>query len=162
MLLPAFFMILGVGYILDQLFIEEAEEGEAGFAAAPKQATAVATRQTLIPELGVMSAPPKPVTKAPVVPARPAAVQPAAAVRPAPVPTATPPRPFTANLRSPTNGAPVPPGRTVPPPNGVPPRPATAPRSSVNPAPYQPVDPTVPKRPPVAAKPAVTKPKEMP
>jgi exosortase len=30
MLLPAFFLILGVGYLLDKLFIEEADDGDAG------------------------------------------------------------------------------------------------------------------------------------
>ena len=159
MLLPAFFLILGVGYVLDQLFIEEAEEGEAGFVAAPKPAAAVATRETLIPALGVMSSAPKAIVTAPVVPARPAVVPPTVTQQPA---VATPPRPFTAaNLRPVTNGTPVSPGRKVPPQNGVAPRPITPPRSASTPPPYKPLDPTAPRRPPVI-KPTVTKPKDTP
>ncbi len=129
MLLPAFFLILGVGYVLDKMFIEEADEndmpqyaspgaitaaplrnfGTAAVAAAAKTAAMpsaipvapAAKVSAPSPVAAVPSKPLPPAQKPPTVPPRPAAPGPVAAAPLVRKPVAsTPPRPVTAaNLR---------------------------------------------------------------
>lgn len=97
MLLPAFFMILFVGYLLDRIFIEEADHRRlavarphsamVGAAMTPKVA-AIPARKSAIPSL---VGPATTRTAAPRTP--PKAVQPNGATAPAVRPVATPPRP---------------------------------------------------------------------
>jgi exosortase len=126
MLVPAFFLILLVGWVLDQIFIEEAEAPDASPAGNGPKVVAIPTRANMIP---VMTP----------APARPATVE---SKPPAPVaaPTATASR----------VAAPIPAPRpaTVPPPPAggklagmTPPRPRTAasmPRPSSNPSALRP------------------------
>jgi exosortase len=151
MLLPAFFLILGVGYVLDMMFIEEADEGEAGYPVTPK-AAAIAVRDSAIPAAGVMSAiaapvagvapvalrmapvasnqptvtaSPKP-SASPTTPPRPAAI-PARPMMTPPRPGIIPPRPMTAANPGPRSIPAAGPGtqRAVPPKSPTPPRPFT-------------------------------------
>ncbi len=139
MLLPAFFLILMVGGILEKVFIEEADDSpqnQKAFtprAATRQPAMAIAQRPAAIPPGPVTSPVTSPAlpARAPAYPAAPL-VSPAVPRRnpPTPPPPASglasgstpprpgggriPPRPSTAaNLR------PVPPGRPVPPQNSV-------------------------------------------
>jgi exosortase len=104
MLLPAFFMILAVGYLLDKIFIEEADDGRGG--SSPKVVAAVSPRRP-VDNTGAAAVPAQPLTArvipptaapaaplvAKVVSASPAPVAAAAAVpsvpAAAPVPSAT-------------------------------------------------------------------------
>jgi exosortase len=118
MLVPAFFLILLVGWVLDQLFIEEVDETPvvkpvtARVAAAPAvEAAAALSAPAIAAPAAVVAAPrPKVVAApapAPVVPAapKPAAPKPVAPKAPAPVPQATPkppaPKPAVAKPATP-------------------------------------------------------------
>jgi len=104
MLVPAFFLILLVGWLLDHLFIEEVDEAPAvktvaAPAAAPAAAAVVAAPRTTTtvapagpaPAARVAPKPPAPKPAAPK-PAAPAALTPQAAPKPAaPKPAAPPP-----------------------------------------------------------------------
>jgi exosortase len=146
MLLPAFFLILAVGYVLDKMFIEEADEGEAGYPVTPQPAVAITARVQAIPAVGTMSAIAPatgvaPVRPAPVIPKRPAVVAaPQAAMAPAVSrPQTTPPRPVTAANPRPratpaaVPGAPrmIPPRQSPAPASAVPPRPAAIPPNAM-------------------------------
>ncbi len=139
MLLPAFFMILGVGLLLDKLFIEEAEEGDADFRASPTSVSAIATRQEMIPALGVVSGVGAPV-QLPTAVTRPAPVSPAFAPQPAassakvaaPLPAKAPLR---AVLPATSSVPPASPPVTQP----MPPKPSIA----IPPRPYTPANPRV-------------------
>jgi exosortase len=88
MLLPAFFLILGVGYALDMMFIEEAEEGDADYKVMPKSVVAIETREEAIPALGRIAGVGAPTTMkaVTVLPAGPAkVVQPQVTASPASV-----------------------------------------------------------------------------
>jgi exosortase len=106
MLLPAFFLILLVAYLLDQLFIEEAEEGEAAYPAKPMVAAAIGARDSAIPALGTISA-----IAAPAV--APAA-QPRSVVPPAVAPPVTPAPATLASAPSATARSSVPPRPVMP------------------------------------------------
>jgi exosortase len=153
MLLPAFFLILFVGYLLDKMFIEEAEEGEVGGPIISRPVSAIATRQELIPAVGTMSsiASPATISAAPIV-NRPSA---APSVR-------------TAQIgQSPVVNKPVQPQPTRSLAGATPPRPVTAanprPRAAVSPrSPANPNPPKMPASPQASparvVKPAIGKP----
>ena len=101
MLVPAFFLILLVGWLLDQLFIEEVDEAPAvkmvaAPAAAPTAAAAVVAAQRTVASVAPAPAArvaPKPAAPKPAAP-KPAA--PAAPTQPAAPKPATPPTPAPA------------------------------------------------------------------
>jgi exosortase len=142
MLLPAFFLILGVGYLLDKLFIEEAEEGDADFRSTPKTVAGISVRDSAIPALGTISSIASPLAKAavaaPVVPAAPPAL-------PAPVT-----KPVT--VQKPVLAAPAPSpskGATAPSKPAIAPAPSTGPARVV----ASPASGTLPPRPVTPANP---------
>jgi exosortase len=170
MLIPAFFLILLVGWILDHIFIEEAEvrtatarmaqRPTAGIGEVPRRnvpVTAPATKPAAAPVAPKTTS--APVAKAPAPPAKPAAAPapaPAAKQPPpksvaGPVPPApakpqqpqaapTPPRP--AGAPGPKPAVPPRPGITPPRPSGVvPPRPISRPPQQPPPTKPGPQDP---------------------
>ena len=164
MLLPAFFLILGVGYLLDKLFIEEAEEDDA-YQNAPRAVAGIAARESVIPALGATSSVAAPAAAAVVPIALPKPVvttSSPAPVKPAPVkvvasrpPGTIPPRPMTQGSMTPANPRPAAAA------NGVPPRPVLSgqpmrmPPPPVNGVPRKSVDAArQPARPPVVPAPA--------
>jgi exosortase len=141
MLVPAFFMILAVGWILDQIFVEEADDSEgrsrtidpaSGLVVEIPRKGRVAALPARKPPVAPMAAPA--VAKAPVAPApAPAVAKPpvSAPPRPAVAPAVVPPRPATAVT-------PPRPGIIPPRPNLTPPRPGIVPPRPVNRPPQQP------------------------
>ncbi len=146
MLIPAFFMILMVGYVLDKLFIEEvdedAEPAPAGVVTIPHIQPTVVTPVAAAPTPAPVAAPkaPKPAAilepaKVAAIPARPAAIPPAAKPLPRPnmgvpvnprPPVVRPPNPAvrrppgTPPAAKPTPPAAPPPRKTPPPPGSNP------------------------------------------
>lgn len=134
MLLPAFFLILAVGYILDKLFIEETDgDVEGNRPLRPVAATSGGVKAGLVPAAAASFASPAPkvaaVSGVPVAAQTPAAkpvvVAAAPAAAPKPAAPAVAPKPVVAAPGSPTPAAakPAPPRAPAP----VPPRPVTAP-----------------------------------
>jgi exosortase len=126
MLLPAFFMILGVGYLLDKLFIEEAEnEPAAPTAVKPPPSTfALSPLAGARTNASMIAAHPAPATARPAVDRGSPAPVPPPPARPvvaAPVPrpggpVPPPPRPAGVVPPRPRNlGTPVPPRPIIPP-----------------------------------------------
>lgn len=126
MLVPAFFMILAVGWVLDHLFVEEVDDRSPSGGSAGSLAAAGAPLVMEIPRRPQQPSPPAQVKPSPVPPTNPAAAR-AAKASPAPA-TQTPPRP----------------GIIPPRPGIIPPRPSSggaAPRSAArppNPSPQSP------------------------
>ncbi len=190
MLLPAFFLILLVAWMLDKIFIEEAEDTATARRAAPSRPmAAIQPRQEKVPVAAprpivaaagtrpaaapLISRPAPVVTKpgpaaAPVKPSPPlAAIKPGPAPRPAPAgPPAqprmvTPPRPVTAaSMRAQAAPATRVPAAPVRS-QPAPARPVAAPQNPVKPVtPQKPGPVTRPNATAPAAKPATAKPKE--
>jgi exosortase/archaeosortase family protein len=103
MLVPAFFLILLVGWVLDQLFIEEVDEAPVVKPVAPRAAAAAAAPDVAAPSEPAVAAPaavvaaarpkvvaaPAPATTPPTAP-KPAAPKPVAPKAPSPALQATP------------------------------------------------------------------------
>jgi exosortase len=136
MLVPAFFLIMGVGVLLEKMFIEEADEPETAVTAGPSRTATIAARAMGIP-------PRLPASVAATVPnaTTPNAVGPTAtapaAVAPKPSsPSMVPPpriaapqsRPAATPVGTPSTLPPVKPAvrSSVTPPRATPPRPAMA------------------------------------
>lgn len=157
LLIPAFFLLLGVGWLLDQIFIEEVDDTQVGRPGGAKIATVAA---------GFVSAPPavRSVTRS-SAPAATKSVAPAATAAPkAPVAQAAP----VATRPTPVNPAAAKPVAPVAPKATTATQSPTAPAAKANPAPAAhagrvnsaPAAPAVPPRPNVvpAAPKAVTPP----
>ena len=164
MLVPAFFLILLVAWVLDHLFVEEVEDPAAA-TAAEGAAAAMAKKSSMfatpaprpsavvdVPRRPVIAPAPaaKPLTPQRPAPAGPAAVPPVApakpqAAPPAPAPTATPqPRPTATPPRP--GIVPPRPGIIPPRPGIVPPRPN--PQQQQRPGQQRPPQPPQPPQPP--------------
>jgi exosortase/archaeosortase family protein len=131
MLVPAFFLILLVGWVLDHLFLEEADDDDLPGAALGK--TVAPSLVVEIPRRPGASlvAPLKVVPKNPVPAAKTQATGPSVTANPAapPRPQAIPPRPAPTPPPSTRNVPPKPPTATLPPRPGLTPnRPANSPR----------------------------------
>jgi hypothetical protein len=156
MLIPAFFMILAVGWVLDHLFVEEADDHEKNYAtpgsmaASPAHAFPMGNVASVAPAGGLVVDIPRRPSGPKVKPVPPEAqthVAPRAVPSPAKAQATGKPQATAKPQAAPKPGAVTPPrpGIVPPRPGIVPPRPA---QSQPQPQQKQPPLPQQPKRPP--------------